>query len=269
MRSIRLLPVVILTAIMLLGMKGISLLGGQHGSLSGVEVARAQTDEPEVAPDDEMSADASMEEGSEVAEAEQSENDQAPVDQAETDDTSTDQVEAGDIEAVQAAAVPNDENRVDLPVQTSREALFERLGERRALMEEREQDLRVREQLLAAAERRLEERMAELAALEERVSAVAQAEEDRQSEEIARLVQVYSAMRAKDAAAIFDLLDLPILMEVANAMNPRKMADVLGEMNPEAARRLTIALAGPPTRSLADAVQADSGLPRIEGVPIQ
>ncbi|CAN0589771.1 unnamed protein product, partial [Ectocarpus sp. 12 AP-2014] len=135
--------------------------------------------------------------------------------------------------------------------------------------EEREQDLRVREQLLAAAERRLEERLAELEALEARVSAVADAEEQRESEEIGRLVQVYSAMRAKDAAAIFDLLDLPILMEVANAMNPRKMADILGEMNTESARRLTIALAGMPVHVATETSEVSDELPRIDGVPIQ
>ena len=76
-------------------------------------------------------------------------------------------------------------------------------------------------------------------------------------------------MRAKDAAVIFDLLDLPILMEVANAMSPRKMADILGEMNPEAARRLTIALAGSSMRVPAETVDATGALPQIEGVPIQ
>ncbi len=271
MRSIRLLPIVILTATMLLGMKGISILSGQHGALSGVEMARAQVDEPDTAPDPEsdMAEDASDREAGDVTPDMPVNSDQATAAQDEAGGPVEEPTEAAQTGATQSRDAPNDENRVDLSTQTSRETLFERLGERRALMDQREQDLRVREQLLEAAERRLEERMAELAALEERVSAVAQAEEDRQTEEIARLVQVYSAMRAKDAAAIFDLLDLPILMEVANAMNPRKMADILGEMNPESARQLTIALAGSPVSSLDDAVEADSDLPRIEGVPIQ
>ena len=271
MRSIRLLPIVILTATMLLGMKGISILSGHHGALSGVEVARAQVDEPDVAADSEsdMTEDALEREAAEPMPDMPLNSDQATARQDGAEELVEELPGTFQADATRSSDAPNDQNRVDLSTQTSRETLFERLGERRALMDAREQDLRVREQLLEAAERRLGERLEELAALEERVTAVAQAEEDRQTEEIARLVQVYSAMRAKDAAAIFDLLDLPILMEVANAMNPRKMADILGEMNPESARQLTIALAGSPTSSLDDAVDADSDLPRIEGVPIQ
>lgn len=233
MRNVRLLPMVILTAFMLLGLKGFNLLTGSHGSLTGVDIAQAQ-DETSEAMDGEAMAGADTMEG----EA------QAAVEEAPTSIT-------------------------EVPVETSRDLLLERLGDRRQVLEEREQDLRVREQLLEAAERRLEERLAELEALEQRVSAFSDEQEERESEEIGRLVQVYSAMRAKDAAAIFDLLDLPILMEVANAMNPRKMADILGQMNPEAARRLTIALAGTPQPQLSVAAPPDDGLPRIEGVPVQ
>ncbi|MEO0384102.1 MAG: hypothetical protein AAF234_11180 [Pseudomonadota bacterium] len=251
MRSIRLLPIVILTSMMLLGMKGFNLIAGPGHSMGGVETARAQdADEAEVA-------------------AEGNETDIAESETATADVMDTDMAEGADDVAMDAEAGGTVQDQIDFPSQTSREALLERLGERRVLMEEREQDLRVREQLLAAAERRLEERLAELEALEARVSAVADAEEQRESEEIGRLVQVYSAMRAKDAAAIFDLLDLPILMEVANAMNPRKMADILGEMNTESARRLTIALAGMPVQMPTETSEASNELPRIDGVPIQ
>lgn len=239
MRSIRLLPIVILTSMMLLGMKGFNLIAGPGHSVGGVETAHAQ-------------------------DADEAENETASADVMDAD-----MAESADDPAMDSEGGGTVQDQIDFPSQTSREALLERLGERRVLMEEREQDLRVREQLLAAAERRLEERLAELETLEARVSAVADAEEQRESEEIGRLVQVYSAMRAKDAAAIFDLLDLPILMEVANAMNPRKMADILGEMNTESARRLTIALAGMPVQMPTETSEASNELPRIEGVPIQ
>lgn len=236
MRSIRLLPVVILTAIMLLGLKGFNLLTADYGGLTGVDPALAQA-EDSTTPEPEQAGDATTPE---------------PVQDAQM----------APVEAPPAQPT-------EIPSQTSRDTLLERLGERRVVMEEREQDLRVREQLLEAAERRLEERMAELTALEARVTASADEADARESQEIARLVEVYSAMRAKDAAAIFDLLDMPILMEVANAMNPRKMADILGEMTPEIARSLTIALAGTPTRPVLETSSGPADLPRIEGQPIQ
>jgi flagellar motility protein MotE (MotC chaperone) len=255
MRSIRLLPVVILTSMMLLGLKGFNLLVGPGNTVIGVENAVAQAADEGTAAEGEDAGDMS-----EDAMAQNSETGE------EAGMATEDPTEA-------AQAMPEVENQdqsmIDFPVQSSREALLERLGERRVVIEELEQDLRVREQLLEAAERRLEQRMAELEALEARVTAAADAEDERESEEIARLVQVYSAMRAKDAAAIFDLLDLPILMEVANAMNPRKMADILGEMTPESARQLTIALAGESVRVPVETQTSGGELPRIDGVPIQ
>ncbi len=237
MRSIRLLPVVIMTSLVLLGMKGFNVFTGSQSALMGVEVAQAQDEngEPESTADQISESAANMRAAVEAAQAER-----------------------------EAQGVSVDE----LEIETSRDALLDRLGERRTLLEEREQDMRVREQLLQAAERRLEERLAELEAFEARVTSVADEEDARARNEIARLVQVYSAMRAKDAAAIFDLLDLPILVEVANAMNPRKMADILGEMQPESARVLTIALAGIQPDTLS-AEAPETQLPRIEGVPIQ
>lgn len=255
MRQVRLLPMVILTALMLLGLKGFNLVAGTHGALSGVEVARAQSEQADQASEQPVDDGQAMSDMTDMADAEGGEGAEeagAAPDAAEL------QAADGEVESV-----------TDLPVETSRDLLLERLGDRRQALNAREQDLLIREQLLQAAERRLEERLSELEALEQRVSAYSDQQEERQSEEIARLVQVYSAMRAKDAAAIFDLLDLPILMEVANAMNPRKMADILGEMNPDAARRLTIALAGSPQTEASFLAAPDDGLPRIEGVPIQ
>lgn len=241
MEKLRILPVVIMTALMLLGLKSINLLTGDYTSLSGTSSALAQEAEAE---------DMVAEDGA-------------------AEDMAADGMAAEDMSA---DALPADEEVTDtviLPIETSRDVLLERLGERRVMMEEREQDLRVREQLLEAAERRLEERLAELGALEERVQEAVQSDEERASEEIGRLVQLYSAMRAKDAAAIFDGLDLGILVEVAVAMNPRKMADILGNMEPDAARRLTIAMAGPTPQTVAQSNEPNGDLPRIEGLPIQ
>lgn len=243
MGKLRLLPVVIMTALMLLGLKSINLLTGDYTSLTGASPALAQDAE-------------SMAEGDETA------PEDMPADEMAADEMAADEMAEG-------AASQEVVDTLDLPIETSRDTLLERLGERRVVMEEREQDLRVREQLLQAAERRLEERLAELAALEERVQEAVQSDEERASEEIGRLVQLYSAMRAKDAAAIFDGLDIAILVEVAIAMNPRKMADILGNMEPDAARRLTIAMAGPSPQAMVQANAPNGDLPMIEGMPIQ
>ena len=54
---------------------------------------------------------------------------------------------------------------------------------------------------------------------------------------------MYENMKPKDAAKIFDRLDIRVLIEVANQINPRRMSDILAQMSPEAAERLTVELA--------------------------
>ncbi len=71
---------------------------------------------------------------------------------------------------------------------------------------------------------------------------------------------MYENMKAKDAARIFDRLDMKILMDVASQMNPRRMSDVLAQMSPDAAERLTVELAN-------RAGASGSELPKIEGKP--
>jgi flagellar motility protein MotE (MotC chaperone) len=73
---------------------------------------------------------------------------------------------------------------------------------------------------------------------------------------------MYENMRAKDAAKIFDRLELKILVDVTTRMNPRRMSDILAQMTPEAAERLTVELAN---RAMLGA--AGTELPKIEGRP--
>jgi flagellar motility protein MotE (MotC chaperone) len=76
---------------------------------------------------------------------------------------------------------------------------------------------------------------------------------------------MYENMKAKDAAKIFDRLDLRILAEVADAMNPRRMSDILGAMAPEAAERLTVELAN--RSGQIGRTNQPAELPKIEGRP--
>ena len=63
---------------------------------------------------------------------------------------------------------------------------------------------------------------------------------------------MYENMKAKDAARIFDRLDMKILVEVATQIKPRKMSEILAQMSPEAAERLTVELARRAGREIAE-----------------
>jgi flagellar motility protein MotE (MotC chaperone) len=118
-------------------------------------------------------------------------------------------------------------------------ALLERLQERRQELDARNRDLELRENLIKDAEKRLENRIDELKDVENRINGKG----GEQAAKFKSLVVMYEGMKPKDAARIFDKLDQGVLVDVANAMNPRKLADVLALMNAEMAQRLTVELA--------------------------
>ena len=72
-------------------------------------------------------------------------------------------------------------------------------------------------------------------------------------------------MKPKDAARIFDRLDMRILAEVATTLKPRTMSEILAQMSPESAEKLTVELAN---RANAKAMPASADeLPKIDGRP--
>jgi flagellar motility protein MotE (MotC chaperone) len=54
---------------------------------------------------------------------------------------------------------------------------------------------------------------------------------------------MYETMKPKEAARIFERLDMGVLIDVAKRMQPRKMSAVLAVMDPVAAQELTVELA--------------------------
>lgn len=148
------------------------------------------------------------------------------------------------------------------PTSPAERAILERLQERRTELDARARDLELRESLLKAAEKRVEGRVAELKDLEARVNTAVRMKDEGEATRFKNLITMYDNMKAKDAAKIFDRLDIKVLVEVATQLNPRRMSDILAQMTPEAAERVTTELA---TRVKDKANPAD--LPKIEGRP--
>ncbi|HET6522436.1 MAG TPA: hypothetical protein VFG47_21820, partial [Geminicoccaceae bacterium] len=121
--------------------------------------------------------------------------------------------------------------------------LLQRLGERREALDARERQLELRAAALAMAEARLREQIARLEAL--RVALEAQLQNRAAVEEarLQSLIKIYERMRPKDAAAIFDRLEMPVLLAVVEGMREAKSAPVIAAMDPAKAERLTTELA--------------------------
>ncbi|MFB9265759.1 MotE family protein [Bradyrhizobium erythrophlei] len=148
------------------------------------------------------------------------------------------------------------------PVSASERAILERLQARRQELEQRAREVEIRESLLKAAEKRIEAKVDEAKANDAKSSAAAAAKAEADAARFKGIVTMYENMKPKDAAKVFDRLEMNVLYDIASQIQPRKMSDILGLMQPEAAERLTVELA---RRAGGDKSASTAELPKIEG----
>jgi flagellar motility protein MotE (MotC chaperone) len=163
-------------------------------------------------------------------------------------------------EAGKVDAVANPEQ--GQPVSPSERAILERLQSRRQELEARAREIDIRENLLKAAEKRVEARVEELKAIESRITTATQQKNEADAARFKGIITMYEGMKPKDAAKVFDRLEMPVLFEIASQIAPRKMADILGLMSTDAAERLTVEMA---RRAGTDKSVSTADLPKIEG----
>ncbi len=142
-------------------------------------------------------------------------------------------------------------------------AILERLQQRRKQLDKRTRDIEMRENLLKAAEKRVETRVNELKDLEKKVNAATGNRRKTQKQTFKSLIAMYETMRPKDAARIFDRLEINILVEVAIGMKARSMSAIMAQMTPEAAERLTVELANRASADNGPKMESPDKLPKI------
>src|SRR5205814_8833615 len=101
------------------------------------------------------------------------------------------------------------------PVSASERAILERLQSRRQELESRAREIDIRESLLKAAEKRIESRVEEMKAAEARISAASGQNKEADSARLKNIVTMYEVMKLKDAAKVFDRLDMSVLLDIA------------------------------------------------------
>jgi flagellar motility protein MotE (MotC chaperone) len=135
----------------------------------------------------------------------------------------------------EALSDPEDMSRADLKI-------LQELAQRRREMERREQDLQMREGLLKAAEKRVEEKITELAATKAKLEGLVKQHQEQQSVQLKSLVKIYESMKPKDAAQIFEELDMTILVELLAHMKEAKSAPIMAAMDPKRVKDVTARL---------------------------
>lgn len=134
------------------------------------------------------------------------------------------------------------------PAAAQRLALLQDLRARSRALDARQAALDARSLALAAAETRLRAQISRLATLQQQLQALNAARQQREKANWQSLVKMYEAMPPRQAAAIFNDLDLSVLIPLLDRMQDRNAAQILAAMLPERARLATTKLADLRTR---------------------
>jgi flagellar motility protein MotE (MotC chaperone) len=95
---------------------------------------------------------------------------------------------------------------------------------------------------MSAAESRIDKKVEELKILQETITSLLKTFDAQQDAKLLSLVKIYENMKPKDAAKIFEDLEMNTLLDVAERMKERKLAPVMAKMDPQKAREMTVEL---------------------------
>jgi flagellar motility protein MotE (MotC chaperone) len=147
----------------------------------------------------------------------------------------------GEEAAAESAAI---DGRADPFSYTDEEVeVLQALSKRRDELAARERKLQQRAALLAAAEQRVDKKVEDLKALQSTIEGLVKQYDAQEKKKFEGLVKIYENMKPKDAARIFEQLEMDVLLEVVGRMREQKAAKILAEMNPEKAMEVTLELA--------------------------
>lgn len=117
------------------------------------------------------------------------------------------------------------------------------LAKRRKELDARQTTLNTQANMIAAAEQRVDAKIAQLKQLQAQINTLLVQRDDAQKAQIAALVKTYSTMKPVDAARIFNSLPDDVLLPVAQSMKSDVLALVMAKMSSDAAQKLTVRLA--------------------------
>lgn len=149
--------------------------------------------------------------------------------------------------ALSEAPVPANPDYADAQDDASASAaqvdVMSSLAKRRRELDARQSQIATQTNILAAAEKKVDAKIAQLKQLQAQITALLGERDAAQKAQLAALVKTYSSMKPKDAARIFDSLPDEVLIAVAQQMKSDALAVVLANMNPQNAQKLTVKLA--------------------------
>ena len=110
------------------------------------------------------------------------------------------------------------------------------------ILKQREEQLASKERSLATLEKNLDDKLAELKVLEKRIQEMLDKADVLKDEKLKHLVDVYSNMKSKQAAAVLETLDDGLAVKILSGMRGRTAGEILSNVRADRAATLTEAL---------------------------
>ncbi len=122
--------------------------------------------------------------------------------------------------------------------------ILQDLAERREALDIRAKEIDKRAIQLKVAEDEIDKKIKQLSEYEQRLSKLINQYSQKEQENIDALTKLYTSMKPKDAARIFDTMDLEISVAILKGMKPSSSSAIISQMTAQQAQAITAKLIG-------------------------
>lgn len=154
----------------------------------------------------------------------------------------TSALESSDIKDVNAQK--NGEDTVPNNFTQSEILILQELAERREALDMRSSEIDRKAVQLKVAEQEIDKRLKQMQEYEQKLKNLIQEYNEKERQKIASLVKVYASMKPKEAARIFETLDLDVTVALMKEMKPSASSAILAQISPAKAKDITDKIIG-------------------------
>ena len=122
--------------------------------------------------------------------------------------------------------------------------ILQELAERREELDLRSKEIDKKAIQLKVTEKEIDKRLKQMKEYEQKLKVLIDEYNVKEKERIASLVKVYSSMKPKEAARIFETLDLEVTVSLLKEMKPSTSSAILAQISPTKAKDITDKIIG-------------------------
>ncbi|MGZ3770183.1 MAG: MotE family protein [Bdellovibrio sp.] len=121
---------------------------------------------------------------------------------------------------------------------------LQKLNDRKKELDAREEELNRMESELQVQKEQLEKRLKELEEMRKKISSILEERVKADDQKVDTLVQMYTNMKAPQAAKVFETMDEDLAIDILGRMKKKNAADIMNLLKPEKAQILSEMFAG-------------------------